>query len=133
SIFGPRRKETESKSYLDTDRIVRKALEVDHSRMLKEERLHKWIARTDVSVAQGNKTTNESLTEVKEVFAAYYKAFLSIFNYYCLTSSQTGRGAFSIQVNQYSRMMQEAHLPDEKISVEDIGKIFVLVNFESDK
>lgn len=70
---------------------------------------------------------------MKHAFASFYKTLLAIFDYYCITSSQTVRGAFSIQPNQFHKMMQDAELAGNSISVEDIGKIFVLVNFESDK
>ncbi|CAM9278761.1 unnamed protein product [Discosporangium mesarthrocarpum] len=133
SIFGPRKKEAESKCYVDTDRIIQKALEVDYNRMLKEDRVYKFITKADTGVARGEKTAEESLDEVKAIFAAHYKVFLTAFNYYCVASAQSGRGAFSIQPNQYAKMMQDAQLPDSTISVEEIGKIFVLVNFESDK
>lgn len=70
---------------------------------------------------------------MKKIIAPIYKTFLAIFKYYCLTSSTSVRGAFSIQPNQFGRMMQDAELAGNFISVEEIGKIFVLVNFESDK
>lgn len=65
--------------------------------------------------------------------APFYKAFLSMFKHYCLTPGQSVRGAFCIQPNQFGKMMQDADFAGNYISVEEIGKIFVLVNFESDK
>ena len=72
-------------------------------------------------------------SQVKKVIAPFYKTFLAIFKYYCLTPSTSVRGAFSIQPNQFGKMMQDAEFAGNFISVEEIGKIFVLVNFESDK
>lgn len=72
-------------------------------------------------------------SQVKKVIAPFYKTFLAMFKYYCLTPSTSIRGAFSIQPNQFGKMMQDAELAGNFISVEEIGKIFVLVNFESDK
>lgn len=71
--------------------------------------------------------------QVKKAVAPFYKTLLSMFKYYCLTPSQSVRGAFSIQPNQFGKMMQDADFAGNFISVEEIGKIFVMVNFETDK
>eukprot|EP00752_Nemacystus_decipiens_P001778 g1718.t2 len=133
SIFAPRRKEAESRSFWDTDRVVRKALDADFGRMLKEDRIVKLMAKSDNAVVNGRKTAGEGLEEVKKAIAPYYKTILCIFKYYCLTPSQSVRGAFSIQPNQFGKMMQDADFAGNFISVEEIGKIFVMVNFETDK
>ncbi|CAM9275025.1 unnamed protein product [Scytosiphon promiscuus] len=133
SIFAPRRKESESRTFWDTERVVRKALDTDFGRMLKEDRIIKLMGKCDNEVVKGQKAVAESLEEVKKVIAPVYKIILCIFNYYCLTPSQSIRGAFSIQPNQFGRMMQDADFAGNFISVEEIGKIFVLVNFETDK
>lgn len=73
------------------------------------------------------------LSKVKAAIAPFYKVLLCVFNFYCLTPSQSIRGAFSIQPNQFGKMMQDADLAGNSISVEEIGKIFVMVNFETDK
>lgn len=70
---------------------------------------------------------------MKKAIAPFYKTILCIFKYYCLTPSQSVRGAFSIQPNQFGKMMQDADFAGNFISVEEIGKIFVMVNFETDK
>lgn len=70
---------------------------------------------------------------MKKAITPFYKTILNIFKYYCLTPSQSVRGAFSIQPNQFGKMMQDADFAGNFISVEEIGKIFVMVNFESDK
>jgi len=70
---------------------------------------------------------------VKKAIAPSYRAILNIFKYFCLTPSQSVRGAFSIQPNQFGKMMQDADFAGNFISVEEIGKIFVMVNFETDK
>jgi hypothetical protein len=67
------------------------------------------------------------------VFTRHYKLLLSLFDYYCVISNQMGRGAFSIQQNSYNKMCQDAGLIDRVCTVEECGKIFVAVNFETDK
>lgn len=67
SIFAPRRKEAESRSFWDTDRVVRKALDADYGRMLKEDRVQRLIGKSDDSVAKEQKTVKESLEEVSAV------------------------------------------------------------------
>ncbi|CAB1121297.1 unnamed protein product [Ectocarpus sp. CCAP 1310/34] len=133
SIFAPRRREAESRTFWDTERVVLKALDADFGRMLKEDRIVKLMAKSDNAVAKGQKSVAESLDEVKKAIAPFYKSILCIFKYYCLTPSQSVRGAFSIQPNQFGKMMQDAELAGNFISVEEIGKIFVMVNFETDK
>ncbi|CBJ27259.1 flagellar associated protein [Ectocarpus siliculosus] len=133
SIFAPRRREAESRTFWDTERVVLKALDADFGRMLKEDRIVKLMAKSDNAVAKGQKSVAESLDEVKKAVAPFYKSILCIFKYYCLTPSQSVRGAFSIQPNQFGKMMQDTELAGNFISVEEIGKIFVMVNFESDK
>lgn len=64
SIFAPRRKEAESRSFWDTERVIRKALDADYSRMLKEERVLRLISKADAKVVQGEKTVKDSLEEV---------------------------------------------------------------------
>lgn len=64
SIFAPRRKEAESRSFWDSDRVVRKALDADFGRMLKEDRIVKLMAKSDNAVVNGQKTVSESLEEV---------------------------------------------------------------------
>lgn len=64
SIFVPRRKESEGRSFWDTDRVVKKALDVDYGRMLKEERVLRLISKADAEVVRGEKTVKESLEEV---------------------------------------------------------------------
>lgn len=66
SIFTPRRKEAESRSFWDTDRVVKKALDIDFGRMLKEDRILKLMAKCDNAVVGGEKTVAESLEEVRE-------------------------------------------------------------------
>lgn len=63
SIFAPRRKEAESRSFWDTERVTRKALDADYGRMLKEDRVLKLIAKSDADVVKGRKTAKESLEE----------------------------------------------------------------------
>lgn len=65
SIFTPRRKEAESRTFWDTERVVRKALDTDFGRMLKEDRMVKLMAKSDSAVIQGKKTVTESLEEVR--------------------------------------------------------------------
>lgn len=65
SIFTPRRKEAESRTFWDTERVVRKALDTDFGRMLKEDRMVKLMAKSDSAVVQGKKTVVESLEEVR--------------------------------------------------------------------
>lgn len=79
------------------------------------------------------RSLREIYMKVKAAIAPFYRAILRIFNFYCLTSAQSIRGAFSIQPNQFGKMMQDAELAGNSISVEEIGKIFVMVNFETDK
>lgn len=67
SIFAPRRKEADSRSFWDTDRVVRKALDADYGRMLKEDRVLRLISKSDTSVATGQKAAKESLEEVSAV------------------------------------------------------------------
>lgn len=45
--------------------MVRKALDTDFARMLKEDRVLKYLAKSDAAVASGEKTVNESLEEVR--------------------------------------------------------------------
>ncbi|CAN0405716.1 unnamed protein product, partial [Ectocarpus sp. 13 AM-2016] len=101
SIFAPRRREAESRTFWDTERVVLKALDADFGRMLKEDRIVKLMAKSDNAVAKGHKSVAESLDEVKKAVAPFYKSILCIFKYYCLTPSQSVRGAFSIQPNQF--------------------------------
>lgn len=64
SIFAPRRKEAESRTFWDTEKVVRKALETDFGRMLKEDRIIKLMAKCDNEVVKGQKAVAESLEEV---------------------------------------------------------------------
>ncbi|CAM9544373.1 unnamed protein product, partial [Ectocarpus sp. 12 AP-2014] len=93
SIFAPRRREAESRTFWDTERVVLKALDADFGRMLKEDRIVKLMAKSDNAVAKGQKSVAESLDEVKKAVAPFYKSILCIFKYYCLTPSQSVRGA----------------------------------------
>lgn len=68
SIFAPRRKEAESRTFWDTERVVRKALDADFGRMLKEDRIIKLMAKSDSAVVQGKKTVAESLEEVRLIY-----------------------------------------------------------------
>lgn len=72
SIFAPRRKEAESRSFWDTERVTRKALDADYGRMLKEDRVLKLIAKSDAEVAKGQKTAKESLEEVTTIVYMTY-------------------------------------------------------------
>lgn len=67
SIFAPRRKEAESRSFWDTERVTRKALDADYGRMLKEDRVLKLVAKCDADVVKGQKTPKESLEEASTV------------------------------------------------------------------
>lgn len=64
SVFAPRRKEAESRTFWDTDRVVKKAFDTDFARMLKEDRIVKLIAKCDNAVINRQKTVAESLEEV---------------------------------------------------------------------
>lgn len=70
SIFAPRRKEAESRAFFDTERVVRKAFDVDYARTLKEERVLKLIAKSDPAVVKGSKTVKESLEEASMLSSA---------------------------------------------------------------
>ena len=67
SIFAPRRKEAESRSFWDTERVTRKALDADYGRMLKEDRVLKLVAKCDAEVVKGQKTPKESLEEASTI------------------------------------------------------------------
>lgn len=63
SIFAPRRKEAESRSFFETERVIKKTLDADYGRMLKEGRVLRLLAKADAAVGRGQKTVNESLEE----------------------------------------------------------------------
>lgn len=63
SIFAPRRREAESRTFWDTERVVLKALDADFGRMLKEDRIVKLMTKSDNAVAKGQPVA-ESLDEV---------------------------------------------------------------------
>lgn len=65
SIFAPRRKEAESRSFLDSERVVRKAFHADYGRMLKEDRVLRLVAKADAAVGRGEKSVEDSLEEVR--------------------------------------------------------------------
>ena len=46
---------------------------------------------------------------------------------------QVGRGAFAISENAFLDLCKKCAIPDPHCTVEDIGKIFIVVNFETDK
>ncbi|CAM9640570.1 unnamed protein product [Chrysoparadoxa australica] len=133
SIFAPRRRDGEARSYFDTDRVIMRAVETDWGRMLKEERVKKFMTKSAPEVQSGEIGLDAALDSVKAVFQEFYRTLLGIFDYYCVASNLLGRGAFSIQQNSYSRLCQDAGIPDKDCTVEELGKIFVLVNFETDK
>jgi hypothetical protein len=65
SIYALRRKEAESRTFWNTPKVLHKAADVDFSRMLKEDRVHKLIAKADGRVAAGEVSSDYSLNEVK--------------------------------------------------------------------
>ena len=73
------------------------------------------------------------MNEIKAVFAARYGALLRMFDYYCCVGGQVGRGAFAISENAFLDLCKKCAIPDPHCTVEDIGKIFIAVNFETDK
>ena len=54
--------------------MVRKALDTDFGRMLKEDRILKLIAKCDSAVVNGEKTVAESLEEVREESYAHVRS-----------------------------------------------------------
>jgi hypothetical protein len=56
-----------------------------------------------------------------------------VFDYYCIIGNLVGKAAFAIGENAYLQMLKECEVPDARITIEECGKIFIIVNFEEEK
>jgi len=59
--------------------------------------------------------------------------FLRMFDYYCLVANTTGESAFCMSQNAYYMLMEDCKVPNAACTIEEIGQIFVVVNFETDE
>ena len=133
SIFGPRARESDSRDYYDTDKVNARALDVDWARLLKEERFHKFVQKNDEDVKKGGEDATSEIGEMKAAFQKRYAMLLRMYDHYCLISGLNGKAAFSMTENFFQMMLKDANVCDERCSASACSKIFIVVNFETDK
>ena len=122
----------DGRDFWDSKRVFGAACNCDYARLCKEQRYWKFIERNDDD-ARSAEAVQAEMNEIKAVFAARYGALLRMFDYYCCVGGQVGRGAFAISENAFLDLCKKCAIPDPHCTVEDIGKIFIVVNFETDK
>jgi hypothetical protein len=133
SIFAPRKKsESDSHDFWDSSKVKARALECDWTRLCKEQRFWKFIEKNDDD-AKSPEAVNAEMNEIKDVFLKRYGMLLRMFDYFCLIAGAVGKAAFAVSENSYTKMLNDTHVPDAHCSIEDCGKIFIVVNFETDK
>ncbi|KAJ1458881.1 hypothetical protein M885DRAFT_614242 [Pelagophyceae sp. CCMP2097] len=132
SIFAPRLKEADARSYYETDRVVHRALDVDFNRTLEEDRFSKYISKAGRIVFEVEDVAAE-VAAVKAAFRPHYALLLRLFDYYCATAK---RGSFSITQPAFLKLCLDIGISkysQGRCSIPVCAKIFIISNFESDK
>ena len=80
SIFGPRAKESDSRTFWDTQKTKARCLETDWARLLKEQRFWKFIEKNDDDIKSSGQDASAELNEIKAVFVKRYGTFLRVFD-----------------------------------------------------
>jgi hypothetical protein len=129
SIWGPRKKWSDGKSYYDDDNILRRAMAID-SRGAREDGLSKHIV---LDYDGGEPPTPEEmqteLDEVLEALVSVARPIYSLFDYYASLGS--GGSITTITFNGYKQLVADAQLSIDKSKHCDdshLDQLFVQVN-----
>ena len=132
SIFGDRRQLADSRSFYDTPKVIKRALEKDFDRMLSEPRIAKLIAKEDSGVKSGESIESE-LAEIKESLTPLYETIMDAFEYYCLLSNNHTTNCFVMGELSFTRFCNDCKMVDSKLSSEGCQQAFIGVNVETNK
>ena len=114
SIFAPRTKEADCKSFEETSKVMDRALEADWARLCKEARFAKFIAKNDYEIQSTGQALDGEMGEVKDVFREHYPTILRMYDFYCAVGSSVGKAAFAIGKIAYTQLLDECQLCDPK-------------------
>ncbi|KAK3285311.1 hypothetical protein CYMTET_7077, partial [Cymbomonas tetramitiformis] len=119
SIFAPRKKESDARDYLDNEKVYRKMLELDISRLMQKENFCRLVG-----------------AEMEELKAVLWTHLLTIYSvFYAYICQGTGE-SFSMGLNEYTTLLSDSNVPDpdsKYCKLKDCDSIFIQANFNPHK
>eukprot|EP00943_MAST-04B_sp_MAST-4B-sp1_P009198 g9198.t1 len=129
SVFGPRKRITDSKDFYDTPKVKKKAFKIDWANATAKKRFVNFILRED---DDGGK---EELYEVRDVIWECYDIIMDAYEFYSVAGSSLS-SCYTITLNSYSDFVADCKIPDNKSKTckrKDLDTIFIVANVEEDK
>ncbi|KAK3275778.1 hypothetical protein CYMTET_16108 [Cymbomonas tetramitiformis] len=135
SVFRPRAREAECRSFWNKAKFLGKMFQVDWARNMKKEKLRISIQKEYKQGYGGTKALDEmkAVQDLKEVVEKYYRSIVRLFDYYSVLGSGD---PFHVQLNAYSSFLEECNIGDqesESCKRSDLDTLFILANYTADK
>ncbi|KAK3237286.1 hypothetical protein CYMTET_52626 [Cymbomonas tetramitiformis] len=131
SIFAPRQRESDARDFYDTPAVMKKQLNMDWQRAIKQDRFSQFVSRESKRLKVEGEKETDAIRECIEMY--YHSCFMPGFTYY--GAMGTG-GEFSMQLNEFTALIDEAGIPDpasDKCKRSDCDTLFITANVEDDK
>eukprot|EP00210_Caulerpa_lentillifera_P000601 g582.t1 len=132
SIFKPRLRESDSRDFFDTSKVLQTSFERDWKRCCKKEKFTSMISREAKGMGHGGQGLDENqiIEDLRKVLKDNYWSLCSAFLYY----AATGNGdPFHLSLNSYTSFLDEASIVDASTKRSDCDTIFIISNFVPDK
>jgi len=132
SVFAPRQRESDAKSFFDSQVSQKKMLDVDWKRLTNKEKFVGFLTREDKKWGL-KRDAHAITTAVYQCVHDHYGIMVSAFNFYCILGAG---GEFSMQLNEYASFLNDSQIPDassKACKTSDLDTIFIAANFEANK
>lgn len=132
SIFKPRAKESDARTFHDNEQVMEKMFERDWARACGKEKFTSMMARENKSCKEP-KDDKQMLNEVHDVLLEYYQLWFSAFMYFAAMGSND---PYHMPLNAYTTFLDESMIADSDsqfIKRSDCDTIFIVCNFQPDK
>jgi len=133
SIYAPRLKEADARSFWEERPFWKKMFRADWTRCCSQERFVNMIDREAKKNKGGHTTGKEELAEIGMTIDKHYPLMMRAFKYFSLLGSG---GCFTMQLNEYTDFLDTCLIPDpesDKCKRSDCDTLFITANYEEDK
>lgn len=130
SIFKPRVRESDAKSFFDTNQVEEKQFEREWKRLSAKEKFVSAVSREN-KLNKG-KDDQTALKDLHKILRKHYVFITNIFTWF----AAFGGGPFILGLNDFTSLLEQAQVPDpssEFCKKSDCDTVFIVANFVQDK
>ena len=128
SVFGPRKAESDSKSYFTTKELFNKMYQYEWEKLSNKNKfmnfLHRELKGYDVA---------QEIESIRRYLRDQWQILIGVFMYY---SAQSGVGIFRMNWNSFTCFVEECSISDQESKFcqrKDVDTLFIMCNFQEDK